>query len=296
MSEIAKNDAIRPLLASSVLAKSLIDRVSGGDSPAEAMAAVHDLADSGRFVTLERAWVQESALDLDATIADYEEMITLLGASGLGSVAEIIVPAAMLAVPRGPEALHEICALATDNGVAVMISASAAAQVDTCLEASLRQQAIGRDVGITLQASLRRTEQDCRNVRGRVRVVKFASEPARGSDAYGQSIEVDKSFIRCAKALLARGDEVSPSFATHDSRMLSIIETIAVRCRRDFGGYEFAMYLGRSGSIQQRLVEAGENVRVFVPFGHDWFGRLVGGLVERPSGVASAVRAILPGS
>ena len=57
-----------------------------------------------------------------------------------------------------------------------------------------------------------------------------------------------------------------------------------------------AIRVGLDGGVQQRLIDAGERVRVYVPFGPEWFGRLVGGLTERPGGVASAVRSLLPGA
>ena len=95
---------------------------------------------------------------------------------------------------------------------------------------------------------------------------------------------------------LARGDAVQPSFATHDGRLIDIIQTLAGRYHRDRLQMEFALYLGRSGGTQQRLVDAGEQVRVYVPFGPQWFGRLVGGLDDRPAGLGAAVRSLLPGA
>ena len=71
---------------------------------------------------------------------------------------------------------------------------------------------------------------------------------------------------------------------------------MAARLHHEKGSYEFAMYYGRSSGLQQRLVDAGEAVRVYIPFGPQWFGRLVGGLAERPSGLLPAIRSLLPGA
>ena len=294
---IASNDRLGPLLASTGIGRGLVHRVAGGEAPGDAMASIHDLADSGRFVSLERHWGAESAADLDSVVADYESIIGLLGNEGIGSVAELIVPSAFLSVPRGPEALNEVCAIARDQGVGILVTTGAPGEIDACIAAVRRQRAIGRDVGIGLQASLRRTERDCADIGGRVRLVKegLASGVVE-SGRFDSAIEVDKSFVRCAKALLARGDAAEPSFATHDPRLVEIVQALAGRYLRENGSYEFAMYLGRSEHLQQRLVDNGERVRVFVPFGPEWFGRLVGGLAERPSGLASAVRALLPGA
>lgn len=270
----------------------LLQRVTRGEGPHEVMAAVEELTDSGRFVALERAWT--GGEDPSAVVADYETVVSLLSANGLGPVTEVVVSAALLDLPRGSEGFAELCAQAQDCRVAVMLAPADAEQVDGALAAVGRQQALGRDVGIVLATALRRTERDCAGLSGRVRIVKGTA----GTDSrrFGHAIEVDKSFVRCAKALFARGDAVQPSFATHDGRLIDIIQTLAGRYHRDRLDMEFALYLGRSSGTQQRLVDAGEQVRVYVPFGPMWFGRLVGGLDDRPAGIGAAVRSLLPGA
>lgn len=291
MTGIASNEAINSFVAGNDLARGLMQRVAGGESPDEAMLMVHDLADSGRFVSLDRAWAPDG--DLDAAVRDYELMIALLGASGLGSIADVVIPAAMLSVPRGPEALHELCAEATDAKTTIMIATAETETVDACIEAAAHQQQIGRDVGVVLQASLRRTELDCAEIDGRVRLVKSGID-VRERERFSHDLEVDKSYVRCVKALMRR-PETRASFATHDSRLVGIIENLAERFDRSSGDYEFAMYLGRAASVQERLVAAGEDVRVYVPFGPDWLGRLVGGLAERPRGLGAGLRSLIPG-
>jgi proline dehydrogenase len=290
---MASNDRVGPLLASTGIGRGLVQRVAGGEAPGDVMASVHDLADAGRFVSLERHWGDESSVDIDGAIADYE---TVIGSSGLGSIAEVLVPAQLLTVARGPEALNEVCAVARDSGVSVLIATGAPGDIDAMISVVQRQRAIGREVGIGLQSLLRRTERDCATVTGRVRLSKTGTGPVlTDAGRFDHDIEVDKSYVRCAKALLARGDEVWPSFATHDPRLVEIVQALAVRYGRGTGQYEFAMYLGRAEHLQQRLVDSGESVRVCVPFGPEWFGRLVGGFAERPNAVTSVVRAILPG-
>lgn len=291
MAGIASNEAVNSIIAGNDLARGLMQRMAGGESADEAMLMVHDLADSGRFVSLERAWVPGG--DLDAAVRDYEMMIALLGASGLGAIADVVVPSELLSVPRGPEVFHALCAEATDAKTTIMVATSRTDEVDACLAEVARQRAIGRDVGVVLQASLRRTELDCTEAIGRVRLVKSGSD-VKERERFSHDLEVDKSYVRCAKALLQKAD-VHASFATHDTRLVGIVESLAERFRCERGQYEFAMYLGRAGSLQQRLAEAGEDVRVYVPFGPDWLGRLVGGLAERPSGIGAGLRSVIPG-
>ena len=77
---------------------------------------------------------------------------------------------------------------------------------------------------------------------------------------------------------------------------MEIVESLAERYGRPQQTYEYAFYMGRLEGTQQRLLDRGERVRVYVPYGPDWFERLVGGLAEQPSTVAAALRSLLPGS
>jgi proline dehydrogenase len=147
---------------------------------------------------------------------------------------------------------------------------------------------------MTLQACMLRTEDDCRRYSGRrVRLVKGAHRGVAGV-AFSQPLEVDKAFVRCGKILLAGTGE--PSFATHDPHLIEILESLALRYGRPKHSYEFALYMGRLEAAQERLAANGERVRVYVPYGPDWFERLVGGLAEQPTTIVGAVRSLLPGS
>lgn len=293
VAQVTANESVGSLIASNDLTRGLVQRIAGGETADEAMLMVHDLADSGRHVTLDRAWQPNDTLE--QVVTEYELMLTLLGASGLGSIADVVVPAAMLDLPRGPEALHELCVVATDAATTIMLATGREETVDACLDLVARQAAVGRNVGVIVQAALKRTEADCDHVHGNVRLAK-SNVDVREAGRYGQQAEIDKSYVRAAKALLRRGDAVRPSFATHDARLVGIIENLAGRYERASGTYEFAMYLGRNASLQQRLLDAGEDVRVYVPFGRDWVGRLIGGLSEHPTGLGSVIRSVLPGN
>ena len=95
-------------------------------------------------------------------------------------------------------------------------------------------------------------------------------------------------------ALLAGSGDAS--FATHDARLIEILESLVGRYGRIRHSYEFALFMGRQEGAQERLLEAGERVRVYVPYGPDWFERLVGGLAEQPGTITAALRSLLPGA
>ena len=118
-----------------------------------------------------------------------------------------------------------------------------------------------------LQAYLHRTEQDCRALAyegSRVRLCKGAyKEPE--DVAFQDRHDVDKSYVRCLKVLMA--GEGYPMVATHDPRLIKIASALATRNGRMPGTYEFQMLYGIRPEEQKRLAEAGEKVRVYVPYG-----------------------------
>ena len=155
-------------------------------------------------------------------------------------------------------------------------------------------RADGLDLGVTLPAALHRTEHDCgRFGDRRIRLVK-GGHRGLGGIAFQQPAEVDKAYIRCAKALLRGSGE--PSFATHDVRIVEILQTLVARVDRPRQTYEFTFFMGRQEGLQERLQSSGERVRIYVPYGPDWFERLVGGLSEQSSSLGSAIRSLLPGA
>jgi len=149
------------------------------------------------------------------------------------------------------------------------------------------------ETGAVLQAYLRRTEADCRALAGpgsRVRLCKGAyQEPA--SVAYQADDQVDRSYVRCANILLA-GDGY-PMFATHDPRLVAIAQERAKFYRKAAGQYELQMLYGVRPAEQRRLAAAGETVRVYVPYGSDWYGYLMRRLAERPSNLTFFLRSLI---
>lgn len=113
-------------------------------------------------------------------------------------------------------------------------------------------------------ASLRRTESECRTAAD-LRVQLAAGEPARGErEFYPSSIEVDKAYVRCAKALLREAP--APAFATSDDRIIEILQALALRLGRPPGEYEFCLAHGRGENRQRALRDAGEKVRIAIAF------------------------------
>jgi proline dehydrogenase len=158
----------------------------------------------------------------------------------------------------------------------------------------LRSVNAGRgDSGVVIQAALRRSPADVEALiaeHARVRLCKGAYvEPA--SVAYPDKTDVDAAYAELMERLLADG--TFPAIATHDERLIAR----AVAFARDHGvtpeRFEFQMLYGVRRDVQERLVRAGFGVRVYVPFGTEWYPYFMRRLAERPANVAFVFRSVL---
>ena len=111
------------------------------------------------------------------------------------------------------------------------------------------------------------------------------------SVAFQDRLDVDKSYVRCLKALLA--GQGYPMIASHDPRMIQIASSLASRYGRRPGTYEFQMLYGIRPEEQKRLAESGETVRVYVPYGEEWYGYLMRRMAERPQNLTFFLRSLI---
>ena len=150
-----------------------------------------------------------------------------------------------------------------------------------------------RNVGVVLQSYLYRTEDDLRRVMelgARIRLVKGAYRES-ADIAYPEKRDVDAAFERQAQALLAQGS--APAFATHDPHMIDTICRHASKNGIGNNGFEFQMLYGVRRDLQASLVARGYGVRIYLPFGRDWFPYFMRRLAERPANVAFVVKSVL---
>jgi len=150
-----------------------------------------------------------------------------------------------------------------------------------------------RNIGLALQSSLFRTEQDVRRMNelgARVRLVKGAyKEPS--SVAFQQKTDVDAAYVRQMRLLLDHG--VYPAIATHDPAIIAEARAYATERGISSDKFEFQMLYGVRRDLQNELIAAGYRVRVYVPFGKEWFPYFMRRLGERPANVLFVLRALL---
>ena len=150
-----------------------------------------------------------------------------------------------------------------------------------------------RNVGVVLQSCLPRSEADAARMNAlgaRVRLVKGAYKEPRGI-AFQSKAEVDAAFVRIMKMLLSGG--TYPAIATHDPSMIDQTRAFASEHGIDSSRYEFQMLYGIRRDLQTSLLREGYKVRVYVPFGREWFPYFMRRLGERPANIAFVVRGVL---
>jgi proline dehydrogenase len=109
--------------------------------------------------------------------------------------------------------------------------------------------------------------------------------------AYQSRLDVDRSYVRCLKVLLA--GQGYPMIASHDPRIVEIAGTLASRYGREQGSYEYQMLYGIRPDEQRRLAKSGETMRVYVPYGQEWYGYLMRRLAERPQNLSFFVKSLI---
>ncbi len=271
----------------------LVDRFVAGTSDGDVLAVARHLA-VDRLVTIDH--LGEDTTDreqADATVAAY---VTLLGRLGdLAPRVEVSVKLSALGQSLAADAdkialesAREICAAAAAAGTTVTVDMEDHTTTDRTLETVRELRVDFPWVGAVLQSQLRRTEGDCRDLAGvgsRVRLCKGAyAEPA--SVAFGSRADVDLSYVRCLKVLMAGGG--LPMVATHDPRLVDIARHLG-RARP----YELQMLHGVRPDAQVALAAEGESLRVYLPYGTEWFGYFMRRLGERPANLAFFARSLL---
>ncbi|MEV6218461.1 proline dehydrogenase family protein [Nocardia sp. NPDC051833] len=292
------------------VSRDVVARFVAGTTVDQAVRAAETLLRSGRFVSVD--YLGEDTTDLasaESTVAQYRTLVAALGrlpqaevAAGAVRPLEVSVKLSALgqALPRDGHAIarehaHRICAAAEAAGLWVTVDAEDHTTTDSTLEIVRELRADYPWLGTVLQAYLRRTEDDCRALAGpgsRIRLCKGAYDEPE-SVAFRDRAEVDASYLRCLAILTAGAGY--PMIASHDPAVLAAAGVAVQSAQRKTEEYEFQMLFGIRADEQQRLADAGNHVRVYVPYGDQWYGYFMRRLAERPANLGFFLRALVGG-
>jgi proline dehydrogenase len=293
----SRSPRIARLVETAPISRDVVRRFVAGTATGDALRCTRELADQGLTVTLD--YLGEDTLRPDQATATSEEYLRLLRelhAAGLTPAAEVSVKLSALGQVFDEEMAAEharrICAAAAVAGTTVTLDMEDHTTTDSTLEILAKLRQVYPLTGAVLQSYLRRTEADCRELAtegSRVRLCKGAyKEPE--SVAFQARLDVDKSYVRCLNILMS--GKGYPMIATHDPRLIAIGEDRAKWFRRRGDEFEFQMLYGVRPEEQRRLAADGHTVRVYVPYGTQWYGYLMRRLAERPSNLAFFARAV----
>ncbi|MFD3745261.1 proline dehydrogenase family protein [Nocardia sp. NPDC058633] len=292
------------------VSRAVVARFVAGTSTEQVVRASETLLRSGRFVSID--YLGEDTTDLasaEATVAQYRTLITALGrlpqsdvTTGAVRPLEVSVKLSALgqALPQDGHAIarehaRQICAAAAAAGIWVTVDAEDHTTTDSTLSIVRELRTDYPWLGAVLQAYLRRTEDDCHAMAGpgsRIRLCKGAYDEPE-SVAFRDKAEVDASYRRCLGMLTAGAGY--PMIASHDPAVITAAEAGVRAAQRKTEEYEYQMLYGIRADEQQRLAAAGNHVRVYVPYGDQWYGYFVRRLAERPANLGFFLRALVGG-
>src|SRR5580704_7522182 len=293
---LARNGALKKLASRYGMRKptSFARRFIAGETIEEAIEAAARVERGGCLQTLDYLGEGVASLaEASAATAEYLRIIDAIIASGIGRNLSLKLTQLGLDADRASAVDNLRKILARADGFFVRIDMESSTYTDETLYIfeALWQQGY-HQIGVVLQADLYRTEQDVRHITSlgaRIRLVKGAYREPR-SVAYQNKTEVDAAYARLIKVLLTEG--TYPAIATHDPAMIDLTRRFAIDHRIGADRFEFQMLYGIRRDLQAALVNEGYRLRVYIPFGREWFPYFMRRLGERPANVAFVLRGI----
>lgn len=271
-------------------------RFIAGESVDEAVDAVQGIAARGLLLTLD--YLGESVktmAEADAATREYLEILDTIVKSGVERNVSLKLTQLGLDIDRATcvDNLRRILAPATEHGFFVRIDMENSPYTEVTLQIfeTLWQQGY-HNIGVVLQSCLVRSEADARRVNaigGRIRLVKGAYQEPK-TVAYQKKSEVDEAYVRLMRLLLDEGQY--PAIATHDPAMIDATKAYAAARGYSKDRFEFQMLYGIRRDLQASLVAEGYRMRLYVPFGRQWFPYFMRRLGERPANVAFVLRGL----
>lgn len=271
-------------------------RFIAGESIDEAIAAVRSIADRGLLLTLDLLGESVKTMaEADAATRETLRVLDAIVASGIERNVSLKLTQLGLDVDRATcvDNLRRILDPATEHAFFVRIDMENSPYTDVTLQIFDTLWGQGyRNIGVVLQSYLERTEDDARRLNAmgaRIRLVKGAYKEPKAV-AYQKKSEVDEAFVRVMRLLL--DDGTYPAIATHDPAMIEATRAYATEKGYAKNRFEFQMLYGIRRDLQTKLAAEGYPMRIYVPFGNQWFPYFMRRLGERPANVGFVVKSV----
>ena len=300
--QLAASTTVRDAVERAPVSRNVVHRFVPGARTEDAVRASGGLAGRHRMSTIDYLGEDTTELSQAQHTRDaYLALIAALAEAGLTTdgtaEASLKLSALGQALPGDGhqialEHARQICQAAANAGTTVTLDMEDHTTTDGTLETLRELRQDFPTVGAVLQAYLHRTEADCADLAhegSRVRLCKGAyKEPE--SVAYQASGDVDKSYVRCLKVLMA--GQGYPMVASHDPRLVEIAGALAAKNGRAPKSFEYQMLYGIRPEEQQRIADRGDQMRVYIPYGEEWYGYLMRRMAEKPGNLMFFLRGV----
>jgi proline dehydrogenase len=272
-------------------------RFIAGESTADAIAAARVVQAAGLFISLDLLGESVVTLDeADAATRGCVQLVKDIVDAGIERNISLKLTQLGLDVDHATavDNLRKVLAVADRHDFFIRIDMEGSPYTQETLDIWETLWGLGhRRLGVVLQSALRRSEADAERVMelgGRIRLVKGAYKEPK-TIAWQAKADVDAAFVRIMERLLKDADY--PALATHDPAMIAATKAHAERLGLGRDRFEFQMLYGVRRDLQASLVAEGYRVRVYIPFGREWFPYFMRRLGERPANVAFVVKSLL---
>ena len=296
---LATHDTVRRAVTALPLSNRVAHRFVAGETTEQAVAAVAGLARHGLLSTVDHLGEDTSdAVGARSATTAYLELLDSLATADLLGAAEVSVKltAIGLDLPDGREVAlkgaQRIAARAAALGTTMTVDMEDHTKTDATL-AIVRQLRVGQpDVGVALQIYLHRTPADVAEFSAagaRVRLCKGAyREPP--TVALTDRAAISAAYARAVRVLMSGPGY--PMLATHDPQLIAFAADVATGTRRPDQSFEFQLLNGVRPDEQSRLADANYRVRVYLPYGEQWYGYMMRRMAEKPANLALFLRAL----
>ena len=283
---LAQNDSVRHFVISNRAARGLSHRFVAGEALDEAIQVTRNLNQKGLHVSLDHLGENVSdEREARAAAQDFIASLQAIKQHGVDANISIKLTALGLDIAQDvcEQNVRDILTHAQSYPIFVRIDMEGSAYTERTVDMTLRMHEQFEHVGTVMQSCMYRSRKDVEQLIAhgvRVRLVKGAYKELK-TVAFQNKSEVDHNYVQLMMLLLLRGNY--PAIATHDEAIINATCKYAREHGIGKDAFEFQMLYGIRRDLQEKLVNQGYNVRVYVPYGSQWYPYLMRRMAERPA-------------
>jgi len=295
---LSEQPKLRQFAVGSRVSRNTARRFVAGESSEEAITAVKELNRKGFSGTLDYLGENVSTKEeAQAATNEYVRDLDMIESAKVNCNVSLKLTQFGLDLSEDlcRENVDQVIKRAGSYGNFVRVDMEGSAYTDSTLRVFSALRKVHTNVGIVIQAYLFRSDKDIRDVlqlKSRVRLCKGAyKEPPEIS--FKKKSDTDRNYINLMKVLLKSG--IYHGIATHDPNMISATKQFAQSEKIDKNQFEFQMLYGIRRDLQEQLIGEGFNLRVYVPYGKEWYPYLMRRMAERPANLLFVLRNLIRG-